>query len=570
MRMKRFYMPTLREVPGDAEVPSHQLLLRAGMIRKAASGIYTYLPLGYRVVRKIEEVVRQEMDRADAQEIRMSNLQPKEIWEASGRWDTFGPEMFKLTDRHDKQFALGPTAEEYFTDLVKEELRSYKQLPLNLYQIGWKYRDEKRPRFGINRSCEFLMKDAYSFDMDQEGLEASYQAMWDAYVRVFDRLEINYRVVQGDSGAMGGRVSHEFTALSEIGEGVIVYAEGGYAATDEKASMQKPSYPAEEPLPVEQLDTPNVHTIEELENFLHIPAHKMMKAICLRVSGEPVFVFMPAERELNMSKLIAYLQKPEHEIEMLDEETIERVTGAPAGFTGPVGLPDTVRIIVDAAVTTRANLVCGANKADTHLKNVNFGRDFDGEIADDLWMVAEGDLDPVHGNPLQFARGIEVGNIFQLGTKYADAIGATVLDENGVARPLVMGSYGIGITRVVSALVEQNHDEKGMIWPLIAAPYHVMITVMKTKDDTQMQLANEISSRLEKEGIEVLLDDRDERPGVKFNDRDLIGIPLRITVGRNAADGMVEYSTRREMTNEDVSVDEAVARVIAAMETLQK
>ena len=292
----------------------------------------------------------------------------------------------------------------------------------------------------------------------------------------------------------------------------------------------------------------------------------MMKAICLRVSGEPVFVFMPAERELNMSKLIAYLQKPEHEIEMLDEETIMRVTGAPAGFTGPVGLPDTVRIIVDAAVTTRGNLVCGANKADTHLKNVNFGRDFDGEIADDLWMVAEGDLDPVHGNPLQFARGIEVGNIFQLGTKYADAIGATVLDENGIARPLVMGSYGIGITRVVSALVEQNHDEKGMIWPLIAAPYHVMITVMKTKDDTQMQLANEISSRLEKEGVEVLLDDRDERPGVKFNDRDLIGIPLRITVGRNAADGMVEYSTRREMKNEDVSVDEAVSRVIAAVE----
>lgn len=569
MRMKHFYMPTLREVPGDAEVPSHQLLLRAGMIRKAASGIYTYLPLGYRVVRKIEEVVREEMDRAGAQEIRVSNLQPKEIWEASGRWDTFGPEMFKLTDRHEKQFALGPTAEEYFADLIKEELRSYKQLPLNLYQIGWKYRDEKRPRFGINRSCEFLMKDAYSFDIDMEGLEASYQVMWDAYARVFDRLGLDYRIVQGDSGAMGGRVSHEFTALSEIGEGVIVYAEGGYAATDEKAGMQKPAVAPEDPLPMEEILTPDKHTIEDLEQFLHIPAEKMIKAVCLRVKDDPVLVFIPAERELNMAKLVAYLQMPEHEIWMLDDETIEKITGAPAGFTGPVGIGKDVRVVLDQAITKRHNLICGANKKDTHLKNVNYGRDFDGEVVEDLWMVQEGDLDPVNGNPLQFARGIEVGNIFQLGTKYTDAMGASVLDENGVARLIIMGSYGIGITRTVSAIIEQNHDEKGMIWPLIAAPYHVIITIMKPEDEAQNALAEKLYADLQEAGVEVLLDDRKERPGVKFNDRDLIGIPLRLTVGRKAAEGIVEFSTRREMENKDIAAEEAFRTIVDAVKAIQ-
>ena len=565
MRMKRFYMPTLREVPAEAEIPSHQLLLRAGMIRKAASGIYTYLPLGYRVVRKIEAIVREEMDRAGAQEIRVSNLQPKEIWEASGRWSTFGPEMFKLTDRHANEFALGPTAEEYFTDLVKEELRSYKQLPLNLYQIGWKYRDEKRPRFGINRSREFLMKDAYSFDLDQEGLEASYQIMWDAYVRVFDRLGINYRIVQGDSGAMGGKVSHEFTALSEIGEGIIVYTDGGYAATEEKAGMQKPAFPKEEALEVEEVATPGVKTIEDLSAFLNAPAERMIKAICLKANGEAVFVFLPAERELNMAKLVAFLQVPEHEIEMLDDESIRRITGAEPGFTGPVGLAEGVRGVLDRSIMERSNLICGANRTDRHLKNVNYGRDFTGEICEDLWLVREGDRDPEQGELLKFARGIEVGNIFQLGTKYSEALGATVLDPNGVAKPLVMGSYGIGITRTVSALVEQNHDEKGMIWPIAAAPFAAVVTVMKPEDETQMALAEELESSLEAAGADVLLDDRKERPGVKFNDRDLIGIPLRITVGKRAGERMVEYSTRREMVNEDVSAEEAVERVRKAL-----
>lgn len=566
MRMQRFYMPTLREVPTEAETPSHRLLLRAGMIRKAASGLYTYLPLGYRVVRKIETIVREEMDRAGAQEIRMSTVQPKEIWEASGRWQTFGPEMFKLTDRHGNEFALGPTAEEYFTDLIKEELRSYKQLPLNLYQIGWKYRDEKRPRFGINRSREFLMKDAYSFDADVEGLEASYRVMWDAYARIFDRLGIDYRIVAGDSGAMGGKVSHEFTALSDVGEGVIVYTdEGDSAATDEKAGVWHEPVPKEAPAEREVVETPGVKTIEDLVAFLHVPAEKMVKAVCLKVQGEPVFVFLPAERELNMAKLVGYLQVPEHEIEMLDEETIARVTGAPAGFTGPVGLPEGVRVIVDRGVTERYNLVCGANAKDRHLKNVNFGRDFTGEVADDLWLVREGDRDPVKGLPYHFARGIEVGNIFQLGTKYSEALGATFLDETGKAQPLVMGSYGIGITRTISAIVEQNHDEKGIIWPVVVAPWSIIITVMKPEDETQAALADELEKALTADGIDCLVDDRKERPGVKFNDRDLIGIPLRLTVGKRADEGVVEYSTRRERVNEDVPVAEALTRVKAAV-----
>lgn len=569
--MKKFYMPTLREVPAEAETPSHQLLLRAAMIRKSASGIYTFLPMGLRVVQKIERVVREEMDRAGSQEIRMSAIQPKEIWEESGRWRTFGPEMFKLNDRNEREFCLGPTAEEYFTSLVRDDLKSYKQLPLNLYQIQWKYRDEKRPRFGINRSREFLMKDAYSFDADWKGLEASYQEMWDAYVKVFDRLGLDYRVVLGDSGAMGGNISHEFIALSEVGEGVIVYcSECEYAATDEKAAMKKEALEAEEALPMELIDTPEVKTIEDLEKFTGVPKRKMAKAICLKAGDEPILVFVPGERELNLSKLVAYLQIPEHELEMLDDQAIEEITGAEAGFTGPVGLKKKVRVIIDQALTKRANLLCGANQTGKHLKNVNFGRDFTGEIAEDLWMVEDYDCCPECGAPLQFARGIEVGNIFQLGTKYSESMNASYLDEMGQAKPFIMGSYGIGITRAVSAIVEQNHDEKGIIWPLKTAPYHAIITVINSKKEEQRALAESIYQDLEKEGVELLLDNRDERPGVKFNDRDLIGIPLRITVGKKADEGIVEYSTRKEMVNEEISVQEAMHRVMEAVDAAKK
>lgn len=568
MRMEKYYMPTLKEVPAEAEIPSHRLLLRAGMIRKAASGIYSFLPLGYRVVRKIERIVREEMDRAGSQEIRMSAIQPREIWDQSGRWRTFGPEMFKLKDRNDREFCLSPTAEEYFTSLVREEIRSYKQLPLNLYQIVWKYRDEKRPRFGINRSREFLMKDAYSFDRNREGMEESYQEMWQAYNKVFDRLGLDYRVVLGDSGAMGGNVSHEFIALSDVGEGEIAYCEHcKYAATEEKAGVGRTEAEEEEAKSLQKVKTPGVTTIQDLQEFLDIPASKMAKAVCLKAGDEPIFVFIPGDRELNPVKLVSYLGIPEHELEVLSDEEIKEITGADPGFTGPVGL-EGVRLVVDRSLTERANLVCGANETGFHLKNANFKRDFQGEVADDLWQAKEGDPCPECGNPLHFARGIEVGNIFQLGTKYSAPMEASYLDENGKAQFLVMGSYGIGITRTVSAIVEQNHDDLGIIWPLLTAPYHAIITVINMKKKDQVELAEKVYQDLQDAGVEVLLDDRQERAGVKFNDRDLIGIPLRLTVGKKAGEGLVEYSTRQEMENIDMPADEACKKIVDQVQAL--
>lgn len=558
MRMKNYYMPTLREDPAEAEIASHRLLLRAGMIRKSASGIYSYLPLGFRVIKKIENIVRNGMDKFGGQEILMSAIQPQEIWEQSGRWQNFGPEMFKLKDRNGRDFCLGPTAEEYFTTLIRDEVKSYKQLPLNIYQIQTKYRDEKRPRFGINRAREFTMKDAYTFDKDVESMQEAYQNMWDAYVYIFDKIGINYRVVQGDSGVMGGNVSHEFIALAETGEGVIVYSdESNYSATEEKCVVVYSENKKEEPKEIVKIDTPDVKTIQELEEFTGLEGHKFAKVIALKAAKEFVFVVVPGDRELNMSKLLPVLQIPEHEIEMMNDEDILKVTGAKPGFSGPVGLKEKVRIIVDSRIANTSNMICGANEDDKHLVNVNYGRDFEGEVVDDLLLVKPGDKGP-EGEELKFARGIEVGNIFQLGTKYSVPLNATFLDENGKEKPFVMGSYGIGITRTVTAIVEQNYDEKGIIWPESVAPFKVIITVINTNDDEQMKLADEIYSKLESLGVEVLLDDRKERPGVKFNDRDLIGIPHRVTVGKKSSERLVEYSTRREMENKEVSVEEVL------------
>ncbi len=564
MRMSKLYMPTLREVPSDAEIPSHRLLLRGGMIRRTSSGVYTFLPLGYRSVKKVEAIVREEMDRSGSNEVLMSILQPKEIWEQSGRWATFGPEMFKLKDRHDQEYSLGPTAEEYFVTLIRDELRSYKELPLNLYQIQWKYRDEKRPRFGINRSREFLMKDAYSFDADQEGLEKSYKIMWDAYERIFDRVGLDYRVVQGDSGAMGGNASHEFTALSEVGEGLIVYCQDcDYAATDEKAAVHlAENREDEESLQMEKVETPDCRTIEQVANYLGVDQAQTLKAVLLLVQDKPVFVFLRGDRQLNMAKLVSYLGVPEHEIDMLGEEEIEKLTGAEAGFIGPVDLSEDIRVIVDKQVTHLRNLVTGANESGFHYKNVNYDRDFKGEIADDLMMIEETDVCPSCGGKLNFARGIEVGNIFQLGTKYSDSLNASFLDEQGKATNFLMGSYGIGITRTVSAVVEQNNDDKGIVWPISVAPYEAVVTIVNVKDEDQLALGEKIYDALEEAGIDVLLDDRKERAGVKFNDRDLIGIPLRITAGKKAVEGIVEYSTRREMKNQDMDWEDAVQTVV--------
>lgn len=565
MRLNKFYMPTLRELPAEAETKSHQLLLRAAMIRRAASGVYTYLPLGYRVVRKIENIVREEMDAFGAQEILMSAIQPRELWDESGRWDVYGPEMFKLRDRHDREFCLGPTAEEYFTNLVKGEVTSYKQLPLNLYQIQTKYRDEKRPRFGINRAREFLMKDAYTFDKDKEGLQAGYENMRDAYHAVFTRLGLDYKVVRGDSGAMGGDMSEEFIALSEVGEGVIAHCSAcHFAATDEKAEvkLQMETLPAKDA--PEEVHTPGATTIEEVSKFLDKPASHCAKAIDLLVTGEPVFLFIPGNRELNLTKVAAYLQTPEHDMEMMDSETVERLTGAAAGYTGPIGLPEEVRVIVDRSLTEAGGLVVGANRTEYHKTDAVFGRDFKGEVAEDLLMIEESDLCPLCGAPLHFDRGIEVGNVFQFGTKYSEPMGATFLDENGKAVPFEMGSYGIGITRSVTAVVEQNWDDAGIVWPLVVAPYHVILTIPSMKDAQAVQMAEEMYDRLKKEKVEVLLDDRNERAGVKFNDRDLIGIPIRVTIGKKAAEGIVEYSLRKDRENEDISAEEAITRILEA------
>ena len=554
-------MPTLREDPQDAEIASHKLLLRAGMIRKTAAGLYSYLPLGYRIVRKVENIVREEMDNYGSQEIHMPITQPREIWEESGRWKTFGPEMFKLQDRNNSEFCLGPTAEEYFTDLVKGEIKSYKQLPLNIYQIQTKYRDEKRPRFGINRSREFLMEDSYTFDVDEEAMREAYMNMWRAYEVVFNRLGLEYKIVAGDSGAMGGNSSHEFIALSDVGEGVICYSDDSdFAATDEKAYVY---YKVEdenvEKLPSEKVLTPNCKTIEEVSDFLNVDAAHCLKAVDLMIEGKPVIVFIPGDRELNMSKLVSYLQCPEHEIEMMEEKDILALNSSP-GFTGPIGLDS--RIIIDSRVTQMKNFVVGANEENYHIKNVNYGDDFEGEIVEDLLMVEEGDIDPETKSPLKFKRGIEVGNIFQLGQKYSKSMNATFLDENGKEQFFWMGSYGIGVTRSVSAIVEQNHDDKGMIWPLVVAPYHVIITVVNTKNEEQNTLAEKLYEKLLLQGVEVLLDDRKERVGVKFNDRDLIGIPLRITVGKKASDDIVEFSERKTLENVEMSSTEAYEKVM--------
>lgn len=558
MRLSKMYMPTLREVPSDAEIPSHQLLLRAGMVRVNVSGIYTYLPLGLRVIKKIEEITRQEMDRAGSQETLLSAVQPKEIWETSGRWDTFGPEMFKLKDRHDRDFCLGPTHEEYFTTLVKDEVKSYKQLPFNLYQIQTKYRDEKRPRFGVIRAREFIMKDAYSFDKDPEGMKESYRQMWEAYEKTFDRMDIKYRVVQGDSGAMGGSDSHEFIALSNVGEGVIAYSDNSdYAATDEKAKVIIDVEESGEELDIEEIHTPGIKTIEELAEFMKEDKSKFAKMVIYETTNKEIIIaLIPGHRQLNETKLFNAAKVNDFDIEIASDESIKKLTGGDPGFSGPINLKGDFKLFIDERLTRMKNLIVGANKTDYHLKNVNYKRDFEGIVVEDLLLVEEEDKDPESDGVLHLERGIEVGNIFQLGTKYSDSLGFNYLDENGKEQIVYMGSYGIGISRSMAAIIEQHHDEDGIIWPLSVAPYHIIITIINTKDESQIQLGEKLYEEYNNLGFDVLLDDRKERPGVKFKDRDLIGIPLRITVGKRASENIVEFSTRLKKENEELTIEE--------------
>ncbi|WP_105617005.1 proline--tRNA ligase [Vallitalea okinawensis] len=561
MRMTKLYMPTLRDVPSEAEVPSHQLLLRAGMIRMSASGVYSFLPLGYRAFKKIENIVKEEMDGAGAQEVHMSAIQPRELWEESGRWSQFGPEMFRLKDRNNREYCLGPTHEEIFTDLVKNELNSYKQLPINLYQIQTKYRDEKRPRYGLIRSKEFVMKDAYSFDRDEAGMLKSYQEMWDAYERIFERCGLNFKVVEGDAGAMGDSDSHEFVALSEYGESTIAYCSGcNYAATDEKAETVYDVKFEESILDMEKVHTPDVRSIEELTGFLGIEANRLAKTLLYRAGEEIVAVMIPGDRELNEVKLVKLLGVAEHELVMADRADVEEVTTAAVGFAGPIGLKEGIRLIVDARVTKIQNMVVGANETDYHMMNVNYGRDFEGEVVEDLLLVKLGDKCPKCGQPLAMDKGTEVGNIFQLQTKYSKALDATFLDENGKEQHFVMGCYGIGISRTLQAVVEQYHDENGIIWPEAVAPFKVVVTIVNVKNEDQVKIGEEIYESLRQKGVEVLLDDRKDRPGVKFKDAELIGIPLRVTVGKRAPEGIVELFDRHTGEKIELEVKEAIRR----------
>lgn len=565
MRMSKLYMPTLREVPSDAEIISHKLLLRAGLIRKLVSGVYSYLPLGKRVLSKIEKIVREEMDAIGSQEVLMSAIQPAEVWKESGRWSAYGPEMFRLHDRHEREFCLGPTHEEIFTTTVRDEVNSYKQLPLSLYQIQTKYRDEKRPRFGVIRSREFIMKDAYTFDRDPEAMKEAYFEMWKAYEKTFDRLKVRYKVVEGDSGAMGGSDSHEFTAMAESGESNIIYCNDcDYAATDEKAGtvlvMKDQDIELKE---MEKVLTPNIGTIEDLESFFSTTAESFAKTLLLTINGETVAVMIPGHRELNLIKLLKIIDAAEHEIEMADAQTVREVTGAEVGFAGPIGLKKDIKLYVDKRVTEMKNFVVGANETDFHYKNVNYARDFEGIVVEDLVLAQEGDLCPKCGAKLHTDRGIEVGNIFQLGTKYSDALGLTYLDKDGKSQKVWMGSHGIGVSRTMAAIIEQNYDEKGIIWPLVVAPYHIIITVVNSKQEVQSELGEKLYRELSAKGYEVLLDDRDERAGVKFNDAELIGIPIRINVGRRAGEEIVEFALRREEQKHEISISEVEEKIKA-------
>lgn len=569
MRLSKMYIRTLREVPSEAEIPSHIWLLRAGMIRRLVSGVYGFMPLGFRSVRKIEEIIREEMDAKGGQEIHMSALQPAELWQESGRWYAYGPELWRLKDRNEREFCLGPTHEEIFTDIVRNEVSSYRQLPLNLYQIQTKYRDEKRPRFGLMRSREFVMKDAYSFDRDREGLDASYRDMYDAYERIFKRCGLVFRAVEADTGAIGGSASHEFTALSEVGESEIAYCDScDMAATTERAVCIDDDPSTEAELPMEKVVTPGTKTIEEVAGFLNVDATKTIKALLFKVYGETedvfeyVAAFIRGDRELNMTKLINALGIPEHAIEFADENAMAEVTGAVGGFTGPVGLHD-CKIVVDSELVGQKNLVAGACEKDHHIINVNYDRDYKGDIVTDLKLIKAGDRCPVCGAPVKLARGIEVGQVFKLGTKYSKSMGAYYKDENMEDQLIVMGCYGIGVTRTLAAVVEQHHDENGIIWPVSVAPYHAIVTIVTSGDETQEALAEAIYQELLKAGVEALLDDRKERAGVKFKDADVLGIPVRITVGKKAAEGVVEYKLRKDPTHSELSAQDAAAQAIA-------
>jgi len=558
MRLTRFYLPTLREDPSEAEVISHRLMLRAGMIRKLASGIYSWLPLGLRVLRKVENIIREEMNRQGALEVFLPAVQPAELWKESGRWEAYGKELLRFRDRHEREFCIGPTHEEVIVHLVRGEVRSWRQLPLNLYQIQTKFRDEIRPRFGVMRAREFGMKDAYSFDMDEEGAEESYKKMYLAYSRIFSRCGLSFKAVEATTGPIGGKFSHEFMVLADTGEDIIAVCENcGYSANLEKAEIAPPEKKETEPeKPLEKVHTPEKRTVEEVCDFLKVPPQKLVKTLIYESDKGPVAVMVRGERELNPNKLQSLIEA--EWLEMASPERIEELTGGPLGFSGPVGLK--IPVYVDSEVAVMKNFITGANEKDYHYLNTNLGRDFHPTQIADLRMAVEGDRCGKCGAGLKFQRGIEVGHIFKLGEKYSRPMKASFLDPEGKERYFVMGCYGIGTGRTVASAIEQNHDSSGIIWPVSIAPFHIYILPINYKDERVKEVSDQLERELEEKGWEVLLDDREESPGVKFKDADLIGIPLRMVVGeKTLAKDSVEFKLRWEEEKKLIPLAQAVS-----------
>ena len=572
MLATKLYAPTLREVPSDADVVSQQLMLRAGFMRKTANGLYSFLPLGWRSIKKIEAIVREEMDRASAQEIMMPILQPAEIWKESGRWNAYGAEMMRINDRHDNEFCLGPTHEEMITTLVKNEINSYRQLPVNLYQIQSKFRDERRPRYGLMRSREFIMKDAYSFDVDEAGLDESYKSMYDAYTRIFTRCGLTFRPVEADSGAIGGSGTHEFMAIAEAGEADIVYCtKCDYAANIEigKPGIMKQDEEALQELSV--VDTPNASTIEAVAEMLNLPLHKTIKAVVFSIDGKVVLAIVRGDHEVN-EVAVQHAVLGSVEPEMATPEELEKV-GLTAGFISPVGLQQTEEfaIVVDESVMETYNVCGGANKKDAHYVNINPKRDFNVEdiIIAPIRLITKDDVCPKCGGALEHAKGIEVGQVFKLGTKYSEALQATFLDQNGRPNPMIMGCYGIGVSRTLAAAIEQYHDENGIIWPRSIAPFEAVIVPINAKDEALMSTSQTIYTALQNAGVDVLLDDRKDRAGVKFKDADLIGYPLRITVSKNTLENNeVEIQIRKSGEALPCAIDSVADKVTELLQNL--
>jgi prolyl-tRNA synthetase len=562
MRWSRFYLYTTREVPADAEVPSHQLMVRAGLIRKVAAGIYTYLPCGWRSLGKLMAIVRRELERSGAVELSMPAIQPAELWQESGRWQKYGRELLRMKDRHERDFCFGPTHEEVVTDLVRREVKSYRQLPVNLYQIQTKFRDEIRPRFGLMRGREFMMKDAYSFHPDGESLDRTYDEMNRCYRRIFEACHLAYTVVEADTGTIGGSVSHEFMVLAATGESEVVRCPAdGYAANVEKAAAGAlPAPPAEPPAALTLVPTPGRTAVAQVASLLGVPASRVVKTLVYETDQGVVAVAIRGDREVNEVKLGNLLDA--EWLALAGEEAVRRATGSPVGFAGPVGLPAGTRLIADESVRPLANFVCGANRADAHFTGANWGRDAEPAEWAELLRVEGGDPSPWGGGPLVLSRGIEVGHIFKLGTRYSEPMGCTFTDEQGGDHPMVMGCYGLGIGRTVAAAIEQNHDADGIIWPRPLAPFEVLLVALNPDDAEVVRVADALYAELAARGLEVLYDDRNERPGVKFKDADLIGLPVRAVVGaKSLAQGKVEVSLRRDRERILVAPAEAAAKL---------